>query len=98
MIGIVGALVILGWSWSLLRDSGAVLLDYIPEHEDLPEEVRAAIETEHDEIVDLHVWRLGPGHHGAIVSGSAAAPHRWDAALHQVLGEPAPEAEPAGVS
>lgn len=68
VIGIVGALVILSWSWSLLRDSGSVLLDYLPDHEDLPAEVRAAIESEHDEIVDLHVWQLGPGHHGAIIS------------------------------
>ncbi|WP_413877095.1 CDF family Co(II)/Ni(II) efflux transporter DmeF [Albidovulum sp.] len=74
VIGIVGALVILRWSWGLLRDSGAVLLDYIPEHEDLPAEVRAAIESEHDEIVDLHVWQLGPGHHGAIVSIVSADP------------------------
>lgn len=68
LIGIVGALVILRWSWGLLRDSGAVLLDYLPEREALPSEVRAAIESEHDEIVDLHVWQLGPGHHGAIIS------------------------------
>jgi len=68
VIGIVGALVILRWSWGLLRDSGAVLLDYLPEHEELPSEVRSAIESEYDEIVDLHVWQLGPGHHGAIIS------------------------------
>lgn len=74
LIGIVGALVILRWSWGLLRDSGAVLVDYLPEHEDLPAEVRAAIESEHDEIVDLHVWRLGPGRHGAIVSIVSADP------------------------
>jgi cation diffusion facilitator family transporter len=74
VIGIVGALVILRWSWGLLRDSGAVLLDYLPEHEDLPAEVRAAIESEHDEIVDLHIWQLGPGHHGAIVSIVSADP------------------------
>jgi len=74
VIGIVGALVILRWSWGLLRDSGAVLLDYLPEHEGLPEEVRAAIESEQDEIVDLHVWQLGPGHHGAIISIVSADP------------------------
>ena len=74
MIGIVGALVILRWSWGLLRDSGGVLLDYLPEHEELPAEVRAAIESEYDEIVDLHVWQLGPGHHGAIVSIVSADP------------------------
>ncbi|KUO56771.1 MAG: cation transporter [Sphingomonadales bacterium BRH_c42] len=74
VIGIVGALIILRWSWGLLRDSGAVLLDYIPEHEVLQEEVRSAIESEHDEVVDLHVWQLGPGHHGAIISISSSDP------------------------
>lgn len=68
VIGIVGALVILRWSWGLLRDSGAVLVDYLPESEDLPAEIQSAIATETDHIVDLHVWQLGPGHHGAIVS------------------------------
>jgi Co/Zn/Cd efflux system component len=74
VIGIVGALVIARWSWGLIRDSGAVLLDYMPEQEALPDEVRAAIESEHDKIVDLHVWQLGPGHHGAIVSIVSAYP------------------------
>lgn len=74
VIGIVGALVILRWSWGLLRDSGAVLLDYVDEHENLPGEVRAAIESEDDEIIDLHVWQLGPGHHGAIISILSADP------------------------
>jgi cation diffusion facilitator family transporter len=74
VIGIVGALVIARWSWGLVRDSGAVLLDYVRDDEDLPGEVRAAIASEHDEIVDLHVWQLGPGHHGAIVSIVSANP------------------------
>lgn len=68
VIGIVGALVIARWSWGLVRDSGAVLLDYVRDDEELPGEVRAAIESDHDEIIDLHVWQLGPGHHGAIIS------------------------------
>lgn len=74
VIGIVGALVILRWSWGLLRDSGAVLLDYLPDHQDIPAEVRAAIESEHDEVVDLHVWQLGPGHYGAIISVKSTKP------------------------
>jgi cation diffusion facilitator family transporter len=68
LIGLVGAAVIARWSWSLMRDAGAVLLDYVPADERLPLELREAIESEGDEIADLHVWRLGPGHHGAIVS------------------------------
>ena len=72
LIGIVGALVILRWSWGLLRDSGALLLNYSDEA--LSNEVRVAIESEHDEIIDLHVWQLGPGHHGAIISILSADP------------------------
>jgi Co/Zn/Cd efflux system component len=30
--------------------------------------VRNAIESEGDQLADLHVWRLGPGHLGAIIS------------------------------
>ena len=68
VMGIVGSLVIANWSWSLIRDTGATLLDYVPEDEDLPEEIREIVTREGAEIVDLHVWQLGPGHHGAIVS------------------------------
>ncbi|MDK1373278.1 MULTISPECIES: CDF family Co(II)/Ni(II) efflux transporter DmeF [unclassified Sinorhizobium] len=68
LMGVVGALVIARWSVGLIRDAGSVLLDYIPTGEDLPEEIRAAIEKDGDRITDLHVWQLGPGHHGAIVS------------------------------
>lgn len=67
-MGIVGGLVIARWSWGLIRDAGSVLIDYIPEGEDLPDEIEEIITREGAEIVDLHVWQLGPGHHGAIVS------------------------------
>lgn len=73
-IGIVGAIVIARWSWGLIRDAGGVLLDYIPHGEDLPEEIEEIITKEGAEIVDLHVWQLGPGHHGAIVSIVAQHP------------------------
>lgn len=74
MMGIVGGLVIARWSWGLIRDTGRVLLDYVDEDEDLPEEIREALETDVDRIVDLHIWQLGPGHHGAIVSIQSADP------------------------
>jgi cation diffusion facilitator family transporter len=66
-IGIVGALVIARWSWGLIRDAGAVLLDATP-NKALAEAIRTRLEVDHDVIADLHIWRLGPGHHGAIVS------------------------------
>lgn len=64
----VGALVIARWSWGLIRDTGRVLLDYVPDDEDLPEENRAMIETGSDQVTGLHVWQFGPGYHGAILS------------------------------
>jgi cation diffusion facilitator family transporter len=67
-MGIVGALVIARWSWGLIRDTGTVLVDYLPGSDQLPEAVRRAIETGDDRIADLHIWQVGPGHHAAIVS------------------------------
>ena len=34
----------------------------------MAERMRAAIEADGDRLTDLHLWRLGPGHLGAIVS------------------------------
>ena len=73
-MGIVGGLVIARWSWGLIRQAGRVLLDYIPADEDLPQEIREAIEDGANQIADLHVWQLGPGHHAAIVSIRSASP------------------------
>jgi len=74
LIGLLGSVVIARWSWSLIRDAGAVLIDYVPPDENLPDEIRRSIETVGDRITDLHVWRLGPGHHGAIISVRSQAP------------------------
>jgi cation diffusion facilitator family transporter len=68
IMGIVGGLVIANWSWSLMKSSGGVLLDVVPQGETLPVDIREAIETEEDRITDLHVWQVGPGHHAAIVA------------------------------
>ncbi|MBB4116668.1 cation diffusion facilitator family transporter [Rhizobium sp. BK226] len=74
LMGIVGGLVIANWSWSLMKSSGSVLLDVVPEGETLPAEIRGAIETEDDRITDLHVWQVGPGHHAAIVAVLTSQP------------------------
>lgn len=71
-IGIVGGLVIARWSWGLIQQTGGTLLDYVPESEDLPQEIREAVEVDGDTITDLHIWRLGPGHFGAIVTLEAS--------------------------
>jgi cation diffusion facilitator family transporter len=65
--GICGALVIASWSYGLIRDTGAILLDMNPDR-GMAERVRTAIERDGDRLEDLHLWRLGPGHLGAILS------------------------------
>ena len=72
-MGIVGAIVIARWSWGLLRDTGAVLVD-ASTNPGLEQEIREAIEDGTARIVDLHVWRVGPGRYAAIVSLVATAP------------------------
>jgi len=69
--GIIGAIVIASWSLGLIRDTGAVLLDMNPDHH-LADHLRRVIEAGGDSIADLHLWRLGPGHLGAIVSINTA--------------------------
>ncbi|WP_419898156.1 CDF family Co(II)/Ni(II) efflux transporter DmeF [Roseomonas sp. USHLN139] len=72
MMGIVGALVIARWSWGLMRDTAAVLLD--ASDPALEAEIRAHAEAVGDtRITDLHVWRLGPEAHAAIVSVTGPA-------------------------
>jgi cation diffusion facilitator family transporter len=66
VVGLLGAIVIAAWSYSLVRDTGAVLLDMTPDR-DMAERMRALIETDGDRLNDLHLWRLGPGHLGAIL-------------------------------
>lgn len=66
LAGIIGALVIASWSYGLVRDTGAILLDMTPDSR-LAGELRRLVESDGDTVADLHLWRLGPGHLGAIV-------------------------------
>ncbi|UZF94031.1 CDF family Co(II)/Ni(II) efflux transporter DmeF [Bosea sp. NBC_00550] len=67
VMGIVGACVIAHWSVGLLRSSGAILLDTVPD-ETLAKRIGERIAAEGAEIADLHLWQVGPGHRSAIVS------------------------------
>lgn len=67
LAGVVGAIVIAVWAFGLVRDTGRILLDMNPD-QSLSERVREAVETNGDRLLDFHLWRLGPGHLGAIAS------------------------------
>ncbi len=74
LAGIVGAFVIASWAVSLVRDTGAILLDMNPDR-NMAGKLRQAVEGDGDQLADLHLWRLGPGHLGAIVSVVTAQAH-----------------------
>jgi len=84
LAGIAGACVIASWAYGLVRDTGAILLDMNPDSR-MTESVRAAIEGDGDRLTDLHVWRLGPGHLGAIVAVATATSSRGAAFYRQRL-------------
>jgi cation diffusion facilitator family transporter len=67
LAGLIGALVIASWSVALIRDTAAILLDRTPDP-GMADRIRIAVEDDGDKVLDLHLWRLGPGHLGAIVS------------------------------
>jgi cation diffusion facilitator family transporter len=84
-IGIVGALVIARWSAGLMRSAGAVLLDMVPD-DGLAAEIRKAMEVDGDRVADLHVWQLGPGHFGVIVTVVSDRPKTPDACKARLAG------------
>ena len=84
LVGVAGAVVIAVWAYGLMRDSALVLLD-AEDNPKMAEDIKALVEADlGGKVFDLHLWRLGPGHHGLIVSvaGNQADGER----LKQVLG------------
>lgn len=71
LAGIVGACVIASWAYGLVRDTGSILLDMNPDP-GMADILRSTIEADGDRLTDLHLWRLGPGHLGAILSTATA--------------------------
>ena len=67
LAGIIGAAVIASWAVGLIRDTGGILLDMTPDTA-MEQKLRHAIEADGDVLADFHLWRLGPGHLGAILS------------------------------
>jgi len=88
-MGLVGATLVVRWSWGLLRSSARVLLD-LQAPDEVREAIRKAIESEGDNRVsDLHVWSVGPGIYAAevaIVSSRPLDPDSYYVLLPKELG------------
>ncbi len=68
VMGIVGALVITHWSYGLLVETSAILLDKNISSTIIGE-IQERIESSADNrISDIHVWKVGPNDYAAIVS------------------------------
>jgi len=85
LAGIIGAGVIAAWSYGLIRDTGAILLDMVPDQK-VASELRRAVEAEGDRVADLHLWRLGPGHLGAILVVATEQAARGPGFYRQLIG------------
>jgi cation diffusion facilitator family transporter len=71
VMGIVGAILVARWAWSLLRDTGRVLLDREMDHPvaaEIREAVAALDQTNSTSIADLHLWRVGRARFACIIS------------------------------
>ena len=84
LAGLVGALVIANWSYGLIRDTGAILVD-MNVSEVMTNKVRTVIEDTGYKLADLHVWRLGPGHFATIISVASNERSRSPAFYHAIL-------------
>lgn len=60
LIGCVGAVVILRWSWGLLRQTSMELLDCYPAGVSL-QDLKDRIEKDGHQVWDLHLWSQGRG-------------------------------------
>ena len=65
-MGLVGAAVILRWSFSLMAQTARVLLDSADPS--LIKHVKERLERDGACVSDLHIWRLGPGHSAVVAT------------------------------
>ncbi|MFN3521081.1 MAG: cation diffusion facilitator family transporter [Phenylobacterium sp.] len=86
--GLLGALLIAQFALTLMRRAGGVLLDMNPSPA-LASEIRRRMQEAGGRVLDLHLWRLGPGHHAVIlvVAGDGAgSPQDYRARLAGLPG------------
>jgi cation diffusion facilitator family transporter len=87
VIALVAAVVILRWSWGLLRQTASVLLD-----REGPDEIRRAarklLQKNGDtDVVDLHIWSVGQGSWtlvAAVVAHGTSTPEEYRSSLNSI--------------
>ena len=68
LMGLVGALVIARWSYSLICETGSILLDGAVDKQIMLAIVTAIEQNSDNRVTDLHVWKLTENHLAATIS------------------------------
>lgn len=85
--GLLGAVLVARFAWALVRKAAAVLLDMNP-GKALTEEVRQRLTAPGERLIDLHLWRLGPGHNAllaVIAADEPQPPEHYRARLSDIV-------------
>tara|TARA_R110000868_G_scaffold72133_8_gene210433 strand:- start:3943 stop:4773 length:831 start_codon:yes stop_codon:yes gene_type:complete len=59
LMGIIGSVLILKWAYKLLKETAWELLDGHAKKINA-DDLRSDLEVDHANVVDLHIWRIGP--------------------------------------
>jgi len=77
LMGIVGAIVILRWSYGLIKESSEVLLDKSIKQPTM-DKISDALSNKNTVINDIHVWKIATAHQSAILKVTSTEPLRSD--------------------
>ena len=83
--GLLGAALVARFAWSLIRRAASVLLDMNPSQA-LTDEIRERLSGPGERLLDLHLWRLGPGHHALLAVIEADDPQGPQAYRQRLAG------------
>lgn len=73
LMGIVGAIVILRWSYGLIKESSEVLLDKSIKQPTM-DKISDALSDKNTVINDIHVWKISTAHQSAILKVTSSEP------------------------
>lgn len=80
LMGVLGAILVARWSYTLMKDSAQVLLDRQADQEVIGKLKRSLERKTNDRVSDLHVWSIGHGIHAAeitVVSDEPKTPDQY---------------------
>jgi cation diffusion facilitator family transporter len=83
--GLLGAGLVAQFAVSLVRRGATALLDMTPSPE-LKAEIRDRLQADGERVLDLHLWRLGPGHFAAVATVLAPAGRTSEAIRSRLTG------------